>query len=57
MVGKVKTELGWLNDKENFPTYNERYHKEFNNVDLDKSSLNEKNPIWIHLGFMQLWMK
>ena len=57
MVGKVRSKLGRLNDKKNYPTYNERYHKEFNNVDLDRSSLNEKIPNWIHLGFMQLRTK
>ena len=44
VVGKVWEKLGRLNDKENYPTYNERHHKEFNNVDLDRSSLNEKYP-------------
>ena len=35
VVGKIRTKLRRLNDKENDPTYNERYHNEFNNVDLD----------------------
>ena len=34
VVGEVRTKLGRLNDKENYPTYNEKYHKELNNVDL-----------------------
>ena len=45
VVGKVRTKLGTLNDKENYPTYNERYHKEVSNVDLDRSSLNEETLI------------
>ena len=44
VVNKYKTNLGGLNDKENYSTYNEGYHKELSNVDLDRSSLNEENP-------------
>ena len=44
VVGKVRAKLGRLNDKENYPPYSERYHQEFNGVDLDRSSLNEVNP-------------
>ena len=52
-VSKVRTKLGRLSDKENYPTYNERYHKELSNIDLEGSSLNKKNPNEIHLGLMQ----
>ena len=50
MVGKVMTNMGRLNDKENYPSYNERYHTEFNNVVFDRSSLNEETLIGSTLG-------
>ena len=44
MVVKVRAKLGRLNDKENNPTYNERYHKDLSNVELYRSTLNKENP-------------
>ena len=44
VVGEVKAKSGMLTKKENCATYSEIYHKEFNNVDLDRSSLNGKYP-------------
>ena len=53
VVGEVKSKSRRLTDKENYPTWLEMYHKEFSNVDLDRSSQKEENPNEIHLGFMQ----
>ena len=44
MVGVVRIKFGRINEKENYPTYNEMYHKDFNNVDLDISNQNERYP-------------
>ena len=44
VVGKVKTKLGRLSDKENYPTSNKIYQYEFNNIDINRSSLNKENP-------------
>ena len=44
MVGEVKAKLGRLKVMGNCPTQREMYHREFNIVDLDRSTLKEKYP-------------
>ena len=48
VIGKVREKLGRLIDKENYPTYNERDHKEFNNLDLDKWEIPELDPPMVY---------
>ena len=44
VVDKVRVKLEMLNDKVNYPTWLKMYHKEFSNIDLDRSSQKEENP-------------
>ena len=44
MGGAIKKTFGRIKENENYPTFCEMYQKEFNNVDLDRSSLNKKYP-------------
>ena len=44
MVGEVRAKLGMLNVIGKYPTWSEMYQIEFNTVDIDRSSLDEKYP-------------
>ena len=57
VVDEVKVKLGRFKIMEYCPTWREMYHKELKKVDLDRSSLNEKYPSSIRLGFMQFRTK
>ena len=44
MVGEVEAKLGGLKVMGSCPSQREMYHKEFNIVDLDRSSQNYRYP-------------
>ena len=53
VLGEVKAKSGRLKIMKISQHDKKFYHKEFKDVDLDRSSLNNENPNEIHLGFMQ----